>query len=70
MINGTGKLKRQLAFELQSSRVFEKRSKPFKMMQDFRCCFILALFLNYVLSKITQPHPQMQIHKSPLKLTD
>ena len=59
MIDGSEKRKCQLAFELQSSRVFEKRSKPFKMMQDFRCCFILALFLNYVLSKITQPHPQM-----------
>ena len=32
MIDGTGKLKRQLAFELHSSRVFEKRSKPFNTM--------------------------------------
>ena len=59
MVDGSKKRKRQLAFELQSSRVLEKRSKHLNMMQDFRCCFILALFLNYVLSKITQPHPQM-----------
>ena len=32
MIDGSEKHKRQLAFELQSSRVFEKRSKPFNTM--------------------------------------
>ena len=58
MVDGSKKRKRQLAFELQSSRVLEKRSKPLNMMQDFRCCFILALFL--IMFCLKSPSPTLK----------
>ena len=46
MIDGTEKRKRQLAFELQSSRVFETRSK--KQVQFHSLCLQIE---DYMLSK-------------------